>query len=255
MADTLKAIISKLLPGAYVDGAMQDSAPRFNRYGSMFVVEEPQTRHVLASEGTYFVAVNPTVGTGMTQVAAQTAFSDTAPNLYIANNEAAGGKEIMIDYIKMVTTAAATASTAIHYAAVVDNQIRAPTTDNTAALTVGRAASGGVSAQVTVPTVKWQNSTTASAVPASSSQKCVVGRGVLGGLNIAADELFIAFGVTNVGAHTATTAAEGAGQPGRRVSCSGPAVIPPQGSFVLHLWAPSSSASFNPEVEIGFWMR
>lgn len=201
------------------------------------------------------MVTNPTVSTGMTQVAAQTTFVDTTPNMYIYNPEVQSNpnaKSIYLDYIKMIATAAATAATAIHYAIVLDTVARNLSTDNTQSLTPVNP--NGNASNILAPTVKWQNSATASVIVASSASKRLVGRGVLGGLNVAGDEMVIVFGSTDVGATAGLTAAQAAAL-SRRVSNSPGIVIGPGQSLVLHLWAPSSSASWNPELEIGFWAR
>lgn len=252
-----KGLVLKLLPTPFTDDREDDKPVRLGRYGEQLAqVLYGPSRHGLAEEGSYLVAYNPTVSTGMTQVAAQTAFSDTTPNFYIYNNENPANqyaKSIYIDYIKMIATAAATAATAIHYALVLDVTARSLTTDNTQSLTVGNP-NGAVANGIISPTIKWQNSATASVIAASSSNARRVGRGVLGGLNIAGDEMIIVSGSTDVGAHPGLTAAQ-ASAVSRRVSTCPAIVLGPGDSLTGHFWAPSSSASWNPEVEIGFWAR
>jgi len=233
-----------------------DGPARLSRYGAV-VVESMYggAKHPLVEEGSYLVAINPTISTGMTQVAAQTAFSDTAPNLYIFNAENPGNpnaKSIYMDYVKMIATAAATAATSIQYAFVLDSAQRAPTTDNTQALTIVNP--NGNAPNLISPVVRWQNSATASVIPASSAAKRVVGRGCLGGLNVAGDVMRIVFGSTDVGSHAGLTAVQAAAL--RNCADHSPAIIVPPGwSLVGHLWAPASTASWNPEVEVAFWAR
>lgn len=252
----IKGIVSKFLPTPFGDDRDDDKPVRLGRYGEQIAhVMFGPTRHALVEEGSYILATSPTPSTGQTQVAAQTTFVDTTPSFYIYNPENPANpnaKTLWLDYIKMIATAAGTAATAWHYALVLDTVARAITTDNTLALT--KVNPNGNCSPIIDPTVKWQNSTTASVIAASSAAKRIVGRGALGGLNIAADEMYIIFGSTDVGAHAGLTAAEAAA-PSRRVSTEPMIGIAPGQSLTGHIWGPSSSASFNPEVQIGMYAR
>ena len=97
-----------------------------------------------------------------------------------------------------------------------------------------------------------QDSATASVIGARSNQATVVARGTLGGLNIIGDVLQINFGQYDSGSVPAPTAAEGAGQPGSRVVSEPPVLVPPGYTLVGHIWGPSSSASFAPEIAFAF---
>lgn len=247
--------VSRIVPTpASPDGTLLP--PRSNKYGEVYGNTLISTRHALSDEGTYLLATNPTVSTGFTWVLAQTAFSDTTPNFYIYNGETpsnANSKSIYIDYLKLITTTAATASTAIHFAFILDTVARNLSTDNTQTITP--VSPNGNTSIILLPTVKVQNSATASVIVASSPNKRIVSRGVLGGLNVVGDELQINFGSLDAGAQSATTAAEGAGQPGRRVTCSSPIIIGAGQSLTGHFWLPASTASINPEMELGMFIR
>jgi hypothetical protein len=201
----------------------------------------------LCEEGSLLLCTNPAVSTGMIWVAAQTAYADTVGNFYIGNTEPVGGQSIAPKYLKLIATAAATAGTVWHYAAILDSVARYPTTANIAAITPVNPNGGAINASA--PTVLVQNSATPSVYPASSAGKRIVARGVLGGLNIVGDSFTIAFGEL-LGASPALTAAEEGTQSGARVASSPPVLIPPGGSLLISLWSPSSSASFAPEFEL-----
>jgi len=252
----VKGIVSRLLPTAWVDDRDADKPMRLARYGEQVAqVLHGPTRYALVEEGSYILATNPTISTGLTWVAAQTAFSDTAPNFYIFNPESTSNpaaKSIYMDYLKLITTTAATAATAFHYAWILDAVSRAITTDNTLTITPVNP-NGGASVVIT-PVIKVQNSATVSVITASSSAKRLVGRGTLGGLNVAGDELEIVFGSTDVGANAGLTAAQAAAV-GHRVSNSPGIIIPPGWSLTGHIWMPSSTASPAPEFELGMFAR
>lgn len=256
----MRGIVSRLLPQKSDDDSDNDKPIRLNRWKEPILPPTPASYHGLADEGSLMVATNPTISTGMLWVAAQVAFSDTAPNLYLYN--AHPFLSIWLVFLKLIATQPATAATAVHYAAILDNVDRALSTDNTQYIMpvcprsglslpipfANAAKSGGSRLQV-------QNNATASVIAASSANARRVARGVLGGLNIAGDELQINFGSLDAGAQPATTAVEAAGQPGRRVSCEMPVIIDPQHSLALHLWMPGSSASINPELVLGMVAR
>jgi hypothetical protein len=240
-------VVQTASPTKLADSQNADVSLRVNAYSELAIRDTPANYYGLCEEGSLLLATNPTVSTGATWVAAQTAFSDTTPNWYIANNEVAGGRGLRLHYLKMIATAACTSGASIHYAIKIDTVFRAVTTDHILAITPVNP--NGLVSNIAAPTVHVQNSATASVVPAASINARLVARGVIGGLTIAGDELMIAFGEMLAGG-MAPTAVTQAGQPGRRVTTSPPIIIPPQGCAMIHIWAPSSSASFNPEFEL-----
>ncbi len=252
-AVSLYGFVKRLLPAMkFVDGDSTEKPMRLGSYGEPWITSASPTDHGYAEEGSMFVATNPTIGTGTLWVAAQTAFSDTAPNFLIQNTDPV--KWMFLRYLKMVATAAATGTTSIQYAVKIDSQLRTPTTNNTAIITPvnPNMNMGSLGAAMNI---QVQNSATVSVIPAASANARIVARGSLGGLNIIGDEMLIVFGSTDAGAQTATTAAEGAGQPGRRVSSAPAVVIGPGHSAVIYVWLPGSSASPAPEYELCGWMR
>ena len=75
-------------------------------------------------EGAYFVCNNAQTGLAITAAAA---FAATTPFILISNNDAAGGKNIWLDYLDLVTTAAGSAAsglTLIQAALYLDNILR-----------------------------------------------------------------------------------------------------------------------------------
>jgi hypothetical protein len=75
-------------------------------------------------EAAYFVANNAQTGVAMTAAAG---FAATTPFIILSNNDAVGGKNIWLDYIDLVTTAAGSAAsglTTIQAALYLDNTLR-----------------------------------------------------------------------------------------------------------------------------------
>lgn len=234
-------------PVASADGA--NVPVRQDKYGAIAPWCDAPTRHQFAEEGSYILFTNPTISTGLTWVAAQTAFSSTAPNFYLSNPDPK--LSLYLDYLKLIATAAATTAASIQYAIHVDVVARTFTTDNT--LVVVPVNPNGGSALLTTPILKAQNSATVSAMAVPSATNRLVGRGNLGGLNIAGTEMLLTFGSTDAGCYPGS--ADAANQPGRRGASCPPIIVPPGGSCTMYFWMPSSAASFNPEFEFGMWAR
>jgi hypothetical protein len=244
---TAEGIISTLVPNKLADSQSSSNPMRLNGNRELVVRESAPGFNGLCEEGSLLLCTNPTISTGMTWVAAQTAYSDTVGNFYIQNNEAAGGKSLQMRYLKLLATTAGTAATVWHYAAILDMAARYPTTANIASITPVNP--NGGSSNAAAPTVLVQNSATPSVYPASSAAKRIVTRGALGGLNIVGDVFLVSFGQL-FGQTGPLTAAEGATQSGSRVASSPPVTIPPGGSLLISFWSPSSSAAFTPEFEL-----
>lgn len=230
------------------DSDICSASLRINRNRELAMRESPGSYYGMCEEGSLLVATNPTVGTGLAWVAAQVAYSATAPNFLITNTQPAGGKNIQLRCLKLIATAAGTAATVWHYAALLDVANRALTTDNTAVITPV-SPNGGIALGSGLPRINAQSSTNASVLAAASAAGRIVARGALGGLNVVGDVFSILFG-QNTGLTGPLTAAEGATQSGSRTACSPPVIIAPGGCLSLHFWSPSSSASFVPEFEM-----
>lgn len=251
MSDTptiVTAFPKTTLPSPVADSDVSNVALRVNRNRELAVRETPASDYGLCEEGSLLVATNPTVGTGLAWVAAQTAYSATTPNFLITNTQPAGGASIQLRYLKLIATAAGTAATVWHYAAILDTANRALTTDNTAIITPV-SPNGGVALGSGLPRINAQSSASASVLAAASASGRVVARGALGGLAVVGDVFMIGFG-QSFGLSGPLTAAEGATQSGTRGSVSPPIIIAPGGCLSLHFWSPSSSGALTPEFEM-----
>lgn len=239
-----------LLPARASDSTSMDKEARLNGWGETVVREQGQYGY--AEEGSLYVATNPTISTGMLWVAAQTAYGATAPNFHIRNTDVLGGKSVRLQSLKLIATAAATGTTAVHYAVTLDPVSRAISTDNTAAITPQNC-NGGVTGAPPV-LVNAQNSATVSVLSAASAGNRVLARGVMGGLNIVGEELFLSFG-TPISSAMTPTAVDAAGQPGCRVTSAPAIIVPPQASCTIHIWSVGASASMTPEFELLFAVK
>jgi hypothetical protein len=257
----LRGYVSKLLPQANPDSPQTDVGVRVDRYGGVLVGATSPTDYSDADEGSSFIIRTPTIGTGLVQVAAQTSFSDTAPNYYLFNGESTTsgfGKTIALRSLRMIATAAMTSATSIQYVFTLDPIFRAVTTNhmdwygNTTASAVAPPQVYNTNLTSPLPNFVFamQDSATASVIAARSAQALVVARGTIGGLNLVGDVLQINFGQYEAGSMPAT--AEAAGQPGIRVVSEPPVLVPPGYTLVGHVWAPASAASMAPEIAFTF---
>jgi hypothetical protein len=115
--DILQA--SRSLPQPVSDG--QEVKARGGKYGELYGLNLYNKAHGLAEEGSYFVTTNPTPGTGIATIATQASLADTAPFILVKNNQKAGGKRAILDFLKLICTAPGTAGTQVHVAVKVDD--------------------------------------------------------------------------------------------------------------------------------------
>jgi hypothetical protein len=105
------------LPGtAYTEG--QTTPLRSTKRGELFTQSIAKGQTALVEEGSYFLATNPTPGTGIAGIAAANGYDATEALCTIRNGATAGdtAKRLYIDYIKLQLTVAGTNGTNLTYA-------------------------------------------------------------------------------------------------------------------------------------------
>ena len=252
----IQGFVSRRLDQAFLDDRDDAKPLRLKRYGETFVSEFDKSLYGYCEEGTFIVANTTTPGTGFTWANSGNgvqSFLDTAPQGYILNNEAAGGKSLCLAHIKLITTTAPTAATGGKFAIFMDTGPRTLTTDSMTALTVSNP-NGNFSAPLAIPTVKIQNSATPSVMSAIVTSKKVAQGWLCGTIPIVGDEYTISFGRGDIGGHPGLTAVETVCR--KVVNNSPPCIIPPAYCVALYFWFPAlTTASIVPEVEIAMWAR
>ncbi len=108
------------LPSAY--GENTAVAQRGSMRGDGFVQNIAKGRVPLAEEGSYFLATNPTPGTGIAGIAAADGYDATEALITIRNGGTASAtaKRVILDYIKLQPTVAGASGTNCTYATHVD---------------------------------------------------------------------------------------------------------------------------------------
>lgn len=240
MANTNK--VARVLPTLTVDGI--EVANRGGRYGENYVIPLFSPRIGLADEGSYFVAMNPTPGTGLATIAAPTTLVDTSPFLMLLNNDVAGQKRAYLDFIKLIVTAAGTAGASLKYNCKIDNGVGRYTSGAT--LTAAPVNVNMDSSVAAVCAVKGGPLVAAAATAAVR----LLGGGVFKtGIPVIGDTYILTFGASEGGVGSAVATINSV------IFNHPPVVIGPQQTFLFHLWLPSQSGASSYEVEMGWVER
>lgn len=101
-----RGLVGEARPTKQADGNW--AGVRGNGYGEQYGVDAMDPR-MLCAEGSYFVATNPTPGTGLIGIAASTAYDAAESFLHIRNTNAS--KVVRLHYLHLKCTAAGTNGT------------------------------------------------------------------------------------------------------------------------------------------------
>jgi hypothetical protein len=246
---------ARAIPSPQADQKAPVTNVRGGRYGEQYVLSLIASKHLLADEGSYFIATNVTPGTAQAYNI-QAAFSDTTPLLYIQNNDSKANpfaKRMYLDYIKLICTVVPASATGARFAVKTDPQLRTISTNNTLAITP-TSPNSDVATQ-SVCSVNAQNSGTASVLTASSGAARLVANASMGGIPVVGDELVLVCGPADPGPYPGLTAAQ-ATCAGRKVSCLPPIILGPNSALTLCAWFPGNAATgLSYEFEMGWWER
>lgn len=239
--------VSRERPQANIDTT--EASNRGGRFGEQFVMPLHSPRHALADEGSYFVAVNATPGTGIAVTGTITTFTDsgtTCGNLFIKNTEsrtAAAPKRIYLDYIKLIDVAGPTTAVNWQYAIVLD--------DNPVRLTSGGTALVPLNPNGDSSAVSIASGSFGALVIAAAMNRRLIARGNLKGtlVNIY-DTLLIVSGGAPGSAHAAATTV-----PGYFVDVCPPIIIGPQQNMLVSMWGTSNNGVATFEHEIAWFER
>jgi hypothetical protein len=247
----VRGLVQRALPSFNPDSANNDVAFRQWPYGEQAVMSLVRKSHVLADEGTYFIANNAQTGIVPTY---GTAFSATAPFISIYNGNT-NNQRLYLDYIALVAIAAGLQTTTAGYTAA------AVVIDNINRFTSGGTAIGaGVNANMASSNASGAtiNCGAILAPAASGAARTLVGVRNLRPsvsttvINVVGDMNLLNFGSVE-GAVGSITIANANIMP----QAMPPVVIAPGHTALLYLWFPvmtaPSAATYAPE--IGFWVR
>lgn len=240
--------IARSLASAYKgpDGTQNAGGVRTGKYVENYSLNPIITKHVLADEGSYFIATNPTPGTAL--AFGVNASHDVTKNLFVfKNTDSANGKRMYLDYIKILPTVAPASGTSLQFAVYTD--------------TVNRYTSGGT--LITAVNVNADDGTTpvggvyaasggtVITSPTTGSSARLVARGVARSVIPAVlEEIVIQFGgLADVASSSGTTV-------GRSGSNAAPVVIGGQQWAVVEVYFPSNALTgLSYEFETAWFER
>ena len=226
----IQSLAQLLLPSKAPDTSIINN--RADGYGNLAVNTFFNKKQALAAEGSYFVTTNPTPGTAIAGTVSAT-YSATAPFFIFQNTNQPGGPVAYLDYLKLIVTTAAASGTTAYMAVVRDTLIPQLTTNN---MTTGTPVPINTLAPIASKSqFLYQSSSSASVLGTRTPSAAVVGRGSVGGITIVGDELVFDFGALDPAAWNGLTAAQ-ATAPGRKVSVLPPITVAPQQQAIFYLW-------------------
>ena len=236
--------VNVTLPSA--SGANIDVANRGGRYGDQYVMPVATGVVNLCEEGSYFTVINPTPGTGLATVGSTgcQSLSDLVTFFMLINNDVVGGKNLYLDYLKLICTVAGTAGASLHYTTKIDNGVGRYSSGTTLTSTPVNC---NMNSSRTTVTLAYAGPVVTLAATASVR---ILSNGVLKtGIPVIGDTYILDFGAKAIGVGSAVATINSV------IFNHPPMVLGPQQSFFLHLWLPSQSAASSYELEVGWWER
>ena len=239
--------VSRERPQGYVDTS--DLSNRGGRYGEQYAIPLHSPRHALADEGSYFVAVNATPGTGIAVTGTITTFTDsgtTCGNLFMKNTEsktASVPKRVYLDYIKLITVAGAATATTWMYAIVID--------DNPVRLTSGGTALAPLNPNGDSSATSIVTGSFGALVIAAAMNRRLIARGNFKSTTPLPYDMFM---LVSGGAPGASYSAAD-NVPGIFIDVCPPIILGPQQNLLLSMWGLASNEIATFEHEIAWFER
>lgn len=219
---------------------------RVSHRGEQMVQAKGLGRTSLSDEGSYFVATNPTPGTGIAGIAATGAFSDAESLLLLQNdNTEDSGKRVYLDYLRLIVTAAGANGTNHRWVLKTDD--------------AERYTSGGTA--ITPKNVNMGSEVTsgctcyfgALVTASAGSNARLIGNGLIRSvITVVGDTYTFDFGGDQPEVGGLAVAGTAISHVTIRVA---PVILGPGDSAVLSLHAASQSAATSYEFELGWWER
>lgn len=239
-------LANRALPAPILD--TQYGPARVSRYGELIHQSLGGSKlYALADEGSYFVALNTTPGTGIAGIAAASAFADTAALLFLRNG-ASSDKRVYLDKLILMPTAAGTNGTNFNFVMRADKGN-------------SRYTSGG--SAITPANVNMGSNRTsgidrlqfgAIVAAAATSEARTIHQGPLRTvIKVIGDKYVFDFGGSTPGPVSGIPL-EGTTQASINIPCP-PVVLDPGDTFLFHEWAASQTVGASYEFMLGFWVR
>jgi len=209
------------------------------------VLSKPAYRH--ADEGRYFMATNPTPGTGIAGIAATGAFADAESLLFVRNfATAAEGTRIYLDYLRLTVTAAGANGSDVRYVSKLD----------TGATRIGSGGSAITPVNVNMQSTETTKATVqfgAVASAAASSAARLISNGLVRNVIAVVGDVYT-FDFGGQPALPAAHAVAGAAVANILIKHP-PVVLGPTDQFVFSIHQTAQTAASSFELELGYWER
>jgi hypothetical protein len=219
---------------------------RTGRYGEVYTQPLYGSKLVpVSDEGSYFVATNPTPGTGIAAPAAPGSTpDDTKPTLLIVNGSTT--KELVLDYLRLQATAAGTNGT--NFGVVMKTDI-GPSRYTSGGSAITPVCPNANSSNTSNATVKFGAITAASA----TSSARLVWNGLLRSvIKVIGDTYTFSFGDSDSKAPGMIS--EGTAQYHPVIKCP-PVILGPGQQLLVHDYAASQTVGASWEFNLGWWER
>lgn len=246
MTDNVKnhGVIGRALPGIHQDNTQ--AAQRFSRYGENYAqLIGGASAHAMADEGSYFIATNPTMGTGIAGIAASTSY-DAAESLLLLRNTSTT-KRLYLHFIDLVVTAAGANGTTTGFTMTSD---KGNTRYSSGGSTITSIVNPNLASTETAEVQMYFGALVTAA--ASTSARLLGDFLVRNVIKVVGDSYRFTFGEGNWA--IAGDALSGTNPVKVNVPCP-PVVLGENDQFLLHDWGASQSGASSYQFRVGFWMR
>lgn len=224
------------------DNAQDSAQGRNGRYGERYVLPVSNNQMFAGDEGSYFMAITPTPGTGIIGHAAPTTFDETKPYLLVYNGSAS---RLYPQFLRLHETVASVGGARLQLTVVVDTGNRYSSAGT--ALTINNVNMDSVQSGASV--AAYAGAVVATA--ASASRRVLDHVVYRGTIDIIEDVYNLAFGAPDGMASGSSRVATV--QDTARVTA--PVVVGPGQSLLIHQWAASQSTGPTFQVGLGFILR
>lgn len=239
--------VQRSLPSAAAADSTAVATPsRTGPYGEAYAINVGAGLSVYADEGSYFVANNATLATGIAGHAAPVVADTDTKALFFLYNPVGSGKNIILDYLFLEVTAAGTAGTINYTTIYVDN-------GNATARSSGGTAITPVNVKSAATSIAATSCYFGAVVTAMSSSRKVGQQIVREVIPVVQDTILMKFGGPNAGFRAALTTAGTA--TAHVVQHFAPIVLAPGMNLNIAQIRPSQSAAASYQFSAGWSER
>lgn len=219
---------------------------RATRYGELMTSPIHQKVYGLIDDGSYFIATNPTMGTGIAGIAASTSYDATEHLLHLRNTSTS--KRLYLDFIDLVVTAAGAAGTTTGFTMVIDQGASRYTSGGSTITPVNPTFEYGESPECAL---KFGALVTAAATADVRPLGDFLARTVI---KVVGDSYRFTFGDSNATWQCAGASLDGTTSAKITIPCPG-VVLGETDQFLLSDWAASQTGASSYQLRMGFWLR